>query len=85
MEYVEKCRLEKWFEGAMDLAKRSVEDEANEETESGERMKEAAMELESREEEIASKAREAALEQLRSKGKPMNGSVGGFKSSVRMY
>lgn len=84
--YVEKCRLEKWFEGAMDLAKRDVQQEANEETEDGEVMKEVAQQLKAIEEKISSDGMKTAVSMLRSKPrfKPktkLNGSVAAFRGS----
>jgi nuclear pore complex protein Nup133 len=86
-QYIEKSRLENWFEGALDLAKRDVQDEVNDETEEGEAMKEMAKQVYEMEQKIASDGRQAALEMLRSKPryktKPrLNGSVGGFKGSL---
>jgi nuclear pore complex protein Nup133 len=86
-QYIEKSRLEKWFEGALDLAKRDVQDEMNEETEEGEAMKEMAKQVYEMEQKIASDGRQAAIDMLRSKprykAKPkLNGSVGGFKGSL---
>ena len=65
--YIEKSRLEKWFEGALDLAKRDVQDEANAETEEGDTMKEMAKQVYEMEQKIASDGRQAAIDMLRSK------------------
>jgi nuclear pore complex protein Nup133 len=86
-DYIDKCRLEKWFEGALDLAKRDVQEEAHRETEDGEIMTRVAQKLREKEEMIAAEGRKAAMEMLRAKPrykpKPkLNGSMGGFKSSV---
>jgi nuclear pore complex protein Nup133 len=85
--YIEKSRLEKWFEGALDLAKRDVQDEVNEETEEGEAMKEMAKQVYEMEQRIASDGRQAAIDMLQSKPRykaksKLNGSVGGFKGSL---
>jgi hypothetical protein len=86
-QYIEKSRLEKWFEAAFDLAKRDVEDEVNDETEEGEGMKEMAKQVHEMEQKIASDGRQAAIDMLRSKPRykaksKLNGSVGGFKGSL---
>jgi nuclear pore complex protein Nup133 len=87
--YIEKCRLDKWFEGAFDLAKQSVKDELNEQTEGGINMQEIADELEREEERISAASNKAARELLLSKPryKPrvkLSGSMAGFRSSVRV-
>lgn len=84
--YIEKCRLEKWFEGALDLAKRDVQEEMNEETEDGEAMRDMARRLLEMEQKIASDGKKVAVNMLRSKPRykarpKLNGLVGGFKSS----
>jgi hypothetical protein len=86
-QYIEKSRLEKWFEAALDLAKRDVQDEVNEEMEEGEAMKEMAKQVYEMEQKIASDGRQAAIDMLRSKPRykaksKLNGSVGGFKGSL---
>jgi nuclear pore complex protein Nup133 len=85
--YIEKCRLEKWFEGALDLAKRDVQEEMHEEMEEGKAMKEIAKQLHETEQEIALKGEKAAMDMLRSKPRykarpKLNGSVGGFRNSL---
>lgn len=85
--YIGKCRLEKWFEGAFDLAKRDVQNEMNDETEESEAMKEMAEQVYKMEQKIASDGRQAALDMLRSKPRfkarsKLNGSLGGFKGSM---
>ncbi len=85
--YIEKSRLEKWFGGAFDLAKRDVQDEVNEETEESEAMKEMAKLVFETEQKIASDGRQAAIDMLRSKPRykaksKLNGSVGGFTGSL---
>jgi nuclear pore complex protein Nup133 len=86
-DYIAKCRLEKWFEGALDLVKRDIQEEAHEETEEGEIMMRVAQKLHEKEEMIAVEGRKAAMEMLRAKprykSKPrLNGSKRGFKSSL---
>ncbi len=87
--YIEKCRLEKWFEGVLDLAKQRVEEEVTEETQVGADMKHAALHLKELEDGIARKGREQALNLLHSKPrfKPrvrlngLNGSIGPGKKN----
>src|SRR5277367_5542448 len=86
-QYIEKSRLEKWFESALDLAKRDVQDEVRNETEESEAMKEMAKQVYEMEQKIASDGRQAAIDMLRSKPRykaksKLNGSVGGFKGSL---
>jgi nuclear pore complex protein Nup133 len=86
-QYIEKCRLEKWFDGAFDLAKRDVQEEMNEETQEGKAMKEMAQQVHEMEQKIASDGGKAAMDMLRSKPRykarpKLNGSVGGFRNSL---
>ncbi|KAI9738532.1 MAG: hypothetical protein M1818_005429 [Claussenomyces sp. TS43310] len=86
--HTETCRLQKWFETALDLASQSVAQEANEESESGVAMQEVARELESMEEQIAARSKNTGLNLLRSKPrfKPRPQflkATGGFGGSVR--
>src|SRR5438045_772290 len=60
--YIDKCRLEKWWEEALDLAKRDVQEELNEETQEGDIMKRVAQKLMEKEEMIAAEGRRAALD-----------------------
>lgn len=66
-KYIEKCRIEKWFEEAMDLARRSIEDELNEATEDGQIMREIAEDLRELEREIASEGQKLAWSILQPK------------------
>lgn len=86
--YIEKCRLEKWYEGALELSKSSVQEEFNEETEKGQYMKDIAKELANIEFVIANKAANTAADMLSSKpGYPsapaLNRSAGSLRSSIR--
>jgi nuclear pore complex protein Nup133 len=65
--YVDSCRLGKWFEGALDLAKRSVEEEKKAEEEGKKGMEEVARRLREIEAEIEERERAVAREMLRSK------------------
>ena len=86
--YIETCQLEKWYQAALDLAKRDVMEEVNEETEDGEKMQSIAAKLADIESRIAKNERNKAESLLHSKPryKPktrLNGSVGNFRSSSR--
>jgi hypothetical protein len=76
--YIEKSRLQKWFESALDAAKVSIQEEANEVTEGSAVMNEVAEELARMEGKIGFESREKALTALR--GKPRLRS--GFKTSM---
>ena len=65
--YIESCRLGKWFEGALDLARRSVEEEKKAEEEGKRGLKEVAERLREIEGEIEERERAVAREMLRSK------------------
>jgi hypothetical protein len=77
--YMDKCRLGKWFEGTLDLAKRNVQAEAAEELESSEAMQGAAKMLADIEDDLAEKQKADALKALKSKPRirrvKMNGSA----------
>lgn len=61
------CRLGKWFEGALDLARRAVADEAAAEVRAAKGMRDVAAQLRAIEGEIEVRERERAREMLRSK------------------
>ncbi len=87
---IEKCRLEKWFESALDQANRDFEEVLAEETDAGRNMIGAAERLEDIEREIKEKVKEDAERKLHRKpryqpAKKMNGSMRKFRSSVREY
>ncbi|KFY35926.1 hypothetical protein V494_05476 [Pseudogymnoascus sp. VKM F-4513 (FW-928)] len=63
--YITHARLGKWFEGALDLAKRSVEEEKAEKEEGDKGMKEVARRLREIEAEIEERERGVAREMLR--------------------
>jgi nuclear pore complex protein Nup133 len=86
--FIETCQLEKWYQAALDLAKRDVMEEINEETEDGEKMQEIADKLMDIEKQIAKNERSKAETILHSKprykpGTKLDGSVGNFRSSSR--
>ncbi|KFY63297.1 hypothetical protein V496_04035 [Pseudogymnoascus sp. VKM F-4515 (FW-2607)] len=63
--YITHARLGKWFEGALDLAKRSVEDEKKEKEEGERGLQEVAERLKEIEAEIEERERGVAREMLR--------------------
>jgi nuclear pore complex protein Nup133 len=86
--YVEKCRLEKWFEGTLDLAKQDVAEEVNEESENSRATEQEAKNLKQMEDQIAKAEQQHALEMLRSKPRykartKLHGSIGLGRSSVK--
>lgn len=64
-EYMTHHRLQKWFEGALDLARRSVEGEKKEKEEGERGMREVAERLGEIEREIEERERGVAREMLR--------------------
>jgi nuclear pore complex protein Nup133 len=87
--YVDKCRLEKWFEGTLDLANRDFVEEVNEETEDGKVMQQVARKLKEMEAQIARAEQRHAVEMLRSKprfrARPKAGGSVGFSRSFVKY
>lgn len=88
--YIEKARLDKWYESILDLAKEDSEKELTEETNSGASMKDVENQLAEVERGIAEGERRKAESLLHSKPryKPkakMNGSVAKFRSSIKQY
>lgn len=63
--YITHARLGKWFEGALDLAKRSVEEEKKEKEEGERGLQEVAERLKEIEAEIEERERGVAREMLR--------------------
>jgi nuclear pore complex protein Nup133 len=58
--YIDTCRLEKWHQGALDLARQDFREEVEQETNEGSDMKMAAAALEHMEKSIADNERERA-------------------------
>ncbi len=88
--YIEKARLDKWYESILDLAKEDIEKELTEETNRGASMKDVENQLAEVERGIAESERRKAESLLHSKPryKPkakMNGSVTRFRSSIKQY
>ena len=85
---IETCQLEKWYQAALDLAKRDVMEEVNEETDDGEKMRRVAAKLTQIESQISQNERNKAESLLHSKQrykpKPrLDRSVGKFRVSSR--
>jgi nuclear pore complex protein Nup133 len=86
--YIERCRLDKWFQGALDLAKQDFTEDVEGQTDDGDKMLSAAQRLREIEQEIAEKERRTAESLLHSKPryKPkqrLDSSTGRFRSSTR--
>jgi len=91
--YIEKCRLDKWHQGTLDLATSDFRDEVAEETADGEQMRQAARKLSELEKGITkdekSKAESLLQSKPRYKPKPKSkldshkGST--FRSSIQLY
>ena len=87
---MEKCRLEKWFESALDQANRDFEEVLAEETDVGKNMIGAAGRLEDIERDIKERVKEDAERKLHGKpryqpAKKINVSMSKFRTSVREY
>jgi len=88
--YIQKARLDKWYESILDLAKEDSEKELTEETNSGASMKNVENQLAEVERSIAEGERRKAEGLLHSKPRykskaKMNGSVAKFRSSIKQY
>ncbi|KUJ15657.1 uncharacterized protein LY89DRAFT_618155 [Mollisia scopiformis] len=86
--FIEKCRLDQWYDSALTQAKDDYDSELNEETDDGGKMNQIAAKLVDLEEEIKESEMKKAESLLHSKPrykpKPkVNGSVGNFRSSFR--
>ena len=86
--FIETCQLEKWYQAALDLAKRDVMEDINEETENGGKMKNIAAKLDEIERQIAKNEKIKAESALHSKPRyphkaKLGGSVGNLRSSSR--
>ena len=67
--YIKTCQLEKWYHAAVDLAKRDVMEELNEETEDGEKMQRIAANLDEIESRIAENEKTRAENLVHSKSR----------------
>ncbi|RFU29686.1 hypothetical protein B7463_g6664, partial [Scytalidium lignicola] len=87
--FIETCRLEKWYHGAMDLAKQDFTEEVTDETNDGEMMRRVAEQLKEIESSISEKEQQAASSLLYSKPRyKMNAksdyTLGSSRSSRRL-
>lgn len=87
--FIQTSRLNKWYQGTLDLARQDYEEEMAEETSAGMRTKQAEEQLAQIEQAVAEKEREGASKRLHSKSKfkPMarlNGSTN-FRASIMQY
>ena len=88
-QYIETCRLDKWHQTALDLAKQDYDEEIAEKTDDGKRLNEAEKRLEEIEADIEKKEQVKASSLLHSKlrYKPkfrLNGSTN-FRASMKQY
>jgi nuclear pore complex protein Nup133 len=89
--YIGTCRLNKWYQGALDLAKQDFAQEINDETNDGERMRQIAQKLQEVESGIAESEREKAESLLHSKprykpkAKADRMGRGSFRASIKSH
>ncbi|KAH8685964.1 Non-repetitive/WGA-negative nucleoporin C-terminal-domain-containing protein [Tricladium varicosporioides] len=83
--YIERCRLENWHTGALELAQQDFAQEMAEETEDGSKMRQAKTALQEAEEAISKKEQTAAENLLRGKmsSRPRPRLNGSFTKSVK--
>lgn len=81
--YIDTCRLEKWFDGALELARTDVEQEMHDKTEGSVKMIEVAAELERIEEQIAADAQEVAEKPATTSRHTPRASVNGMAKSLK--
>ena len=85
--YIDACRLSKWYQSALDLAKQDFADELNEETNDGERMRQIAQKLLDIEKGIKDSEQEKAEGLLHSKPrykpKAKASRIGNFRASTQ--
>jgi nuclear pore complex protein Nup133 len=84
--YIQRCQLDKWVQGALDIARQDFAEEIEGQTDDGKRMQGAAQRLREIEDKIAEKERRTAESLLHSKPryKPKQrlDSTGRFRSST---
>jgi len=84
--YLNTCRLDKWYQGALDLAKKDVEKDVDEETNDGKKMQDIAQKLHDMEMEIAKNEKSKAQALLKSKPRfkvRRGGSAGNLRRSIQ--
>lgn len=87
-KYIDTCQLGKWYQAALDLAKRDVMEEINEETDDGQKMRRVAARLTEIENQISQSEKDKAQSLLHStqryRPKPkIDRSKGKFRASSR--
>jgi nuclear pore complex protein Nup133 len=88
--FIETSRLEKWYHAALELARDDFKLELDEQTDDGEKMKQAEKTLAEIEEDIKENERRKAESLLHSKPRyklksKVSGSLGNFRSSIKRY
>ena len=85
--YIQRCRLDKWYQAALDLAKEDFTREIENETDQGQKLLSAAQKLREIERGIAENEKRKAESQLHSKARyktrPFEGKAGKFQRSKR--
>ena len=85
--YIQRCRLDKWYQAALDLAREDFTREVESETDQGKKLLSAAQKLREIERGIAENEKMKAESQLyakpRHKLKPLEGRTGKLRSSMR--
>ena len=85
--YIQRCRLDKWYQAALDLAKEDFTREIENETDQGQKLLSAAQKLREIERGIAENEKRKAESQLHSKARykirPLEGKAGKFQRSKR--
>jgi nuclear pore complex protein Nup133 len=85
--YIQRCRLDKWYQAALDLAKEDFTREIENETDQGQKLLSAAQKLREIERGIAENEKRNAESQLHSKARyktrPLEGKAGKFQRSKR--
>ena len=88
--FIEKSRLEKWYHAALELARDDFKLELDEQTDDGEKMKQAEKALSEIEEGIKEDEERKAEGLLHSKPRyklrsKVSGGLGNFRSSIKQY
>jgi nuclear pore complex protein Nup133 len=88
--FIETSRLEKWYHAALELARDDFKLELDEQTDDGEKMKQAEKTLAEIEEGIKENEKRKAEGLLHSKPRyklksKVSGSLGNFRSSIKQY
>jgi nuclear pore complex protein Nup133 len=79
---IDTCRLDKWYQSALDLAKQDSADEVDETAIENKKMPDIAEKLASIERQIMEKEQRGAEKALHSRGKIFDTSMGKFRTST---